>query len=93
MPDGAPLLARFEPHASLPQLLNPLTKETKEAFVLLRVAEYKQLTTAMYDDSPWTRDELAAVAWETADGLAGTRRLTTLVTMLWGLNETWRRCP
>ena len=53
-----------EPQTTPPRLLNPLTKE---AFVLLRVDEYKQLTTAMYDDSRWTRDELAAVAWETAE--------------------------
>jgi hypothetical protein len=45
-------------------MLNPLTKE---AFVLLRVDEYKQLTTAVYDDSPWTRDDLVAAAWETAE--------------------------
>jgi len=52
------------PHTSPPRLLNPLTKE---AFVLLRVDEYKQLTTAAYDDSPWTREELAAAAWETGE--------------------------
>jgi hypothetical protein len=34
---------------------------------LLPIDEYKQLTTAMYDDSPWTREELAAVAAATAE--------------------------
>ena len=53
-----------EPHSSPPQLLNP---RTNEAFVLLPVDEYKQLTAVQYDDSPWTRDELQAVAAATAD--------------------------
>jgi hypothetical protein len=48
-PEGTPL-----------QLVNPRTKET---FVLLRVDEYKRLTED-YDDSPWTREELEALAWE-----------------------------
>lgn len=56
--------ALSEPNSSPPLLLNPLTKEM---FVLLRVDQYKQLTTAMYDDSPWTREELQAVAWETSE--------------------------
>ena len=57
-------LALSEPHTSPPQLRNPLTNE---AFVLLRVDEFKQLTADLYDDSPWTREELAAVARETAE--------------------------
>jgi hypothetical protein len=52
------------PHSGPPQLLNP---RTKEAFVLLHVDEYRQLTSAQYDDSPWTRDELQAVAAATAE--------------------------
>ncbi len=36
---------------------------TKEVFVLLRVEEYERLTDE-YDDSPWTREELQALAWE-----------------------------
>ena len=56
--------ALSEPHSSPPHLLNP---RTKEAFVLLGVDEYKRLTAAAYDDSPWTRDELQAAAWETGD--------------------------
>jgi hypothetical protein len=56
--------ALSEPHSKPPQLLNP---RTNEAFVLLRVDEYKQLTAAVYDDSPWTRDELQAAAWATGE--------------------------
>jgi len=40
--------------------VNPRTKET---FVLLRVDEYERLAEE-YDDSPWTREELEALAWE-----------------------------
>jgi PHD/YefM family antitoxin component YafN of YafNO toxin-antitoxin module len=44
-----------------PQVVNPRTKET---FVLLRADEYKRLKEDEYDDSPWTREELQALAWE-----------------------------
>jgi hypothetical protein len=44
-----------------PRLVNPRTKET---YVLLRVDEYKRLKEDAYDDSPWTREELHALAWE-----------------------------
>jgi hypothetical protein len=47
-----------------PRLVNPLTKET---FVLIRADEYERLRQVEYDDSPWTRDELQAVAWEAAE--------------------------
>ncbi len=47
--------------ATLPRLVNPRTKET---FVLLRVDEYERLKEDEYDDSPWTREELQALAWE-----------------------------
>jgi hypothetical protein len=53
-----------KPHSTPAQVLNP---RTNEAFVLLRFDEYKQLTAVQYDDSPWTRDELQAVAAATAD--------------------------
>ena len=43
-----------------PRIANPRTKET---FVLLRVDEYERLKDE-YDDSPWTREELQALAWE-----------------------------
>ena len=44
-----------------PHVVNPRTKET---FVLLRIDEYQRLKQDEYDDSPWTREELQAVAWE-----------------------------
>jgi PHD/YefM family antitoxin component YafN of YafNO toxin-antitoxin module len=44
-----------------PRVVNPQTHET---FVLLRVEEYEQLKEEEYDDSPWTREELQALAWE-----------------------------
>jgi len=44
-----------------PRFVNPGTKET---FVLLRVDEYERLKEYEYDDSPWTREELQALAWE-----------------------------
>jgi hypothetical protein len=47
-----------------PRILNPRTKET---FVLLRMDEYERLKEDEYDDSPWTRGELEALAWETAE--------------------------
>lgn len=43
------------------RLVNPRTKET---FVLLRLDEYERLKEDEYDDSPWTREELHALAWE-----------------------------
>jgi PHD/YefM family antitoxin component YafN of YafNO toxin-antitoxin module len=44
-----------------PRLVNP---QTREAYVLLRADEYDRLTEEEYDDSPWTREELQALAWE-----------------------------
>ena len=49
------------PEATPPRVVNPRTKET---FVLLRVDEYERLKEDEYDDSPWTREELQALAWE-----------------------------
>ena len=49
------------PEATPPRILNPRTKET---FVLLRVDDYERLKEDEYDDSPWTREELQALAWE-----------------------------
>jgi hypothetical protein len=48
------------PEADPPRIVNPRTKET---FVLVRVEEYERLKEE-YDDSPWTREELQALAWE-----------------------------
>ena len=42
------------------RLVNPMTNET---FVLLRADEYEHLKEE-FDDSPWTREELQALAWE-----------------------------
>ena len=47
--------------AGPPRLVNPRTKETS---VLLRVEEHERLKEEDYDDSPWTREELQAMAWE-----------------------------
>ncbi|QDU18614.1 hypothetical protein [Urbifossiella limnaea] len=47
--------------AEPPLVTNPRTRET---FVLLRVADYERLARHDYDDSPWTREELEAAAWE-----------------------------
>jgi PHD/YefM family antitoxin component YafN of YafNO toxin-antitoxin module len=47
-----------------PLVVNP---RTKEKFVLLRVDEYERLKEEEYDDSPWTREELQAQAWEVAE--------------------------
>ena len=44
-----------------PRVVNP---RTQEVFVLLRVDEYERLKDDEYDDSPWTREELQALAWE-----------------------------
>jgi alpha-D-ribose 1-methylphosphonate 5-phosphate C-P lyase len=43
------------------RMMDPRTHET---FVLLRVDEYERLAADEYDDSPWTREELEAIAWE-----------------------------
>jgi hypothetical protein len=43
-----------------PRVINPQNGET---FVLVPAAEYARLT-ADYDDSPWTREEMQAAAWE-----------------------------
>jgi PHD/YefM family antitoxin component YafN of YafNO toxin-antitoxin module len=51
------------PEAAPLRVVNP---RTKEAFVLLRVDEYERLKEQEYDDSPWTREELQALAWEAA---------------------------
>ena len=47
--------------SSSPRLVNPRTNET---FVLVRLDEYERLKEVDYDDSPWTREELEALAWE-----------------------------
>jgi hypothetical protein len=37
------------------------------SFVLLRVDVYERLKEQEYDDSPWTREELQALAWEASE--------------------------
>lgn len=54
------MLALEKSEATPPRVVNPRTKET---FVLLRADEYKRLKDDEYDDSPWTREELEALAW------------------------------
>jgi hypothetical protein len=49
-----------KPDATPPRVVNPQTQET---FVLLRAEEYERLKE-QYDDSPWTREELEALAWD-----------------------------
>jgi alpha-D-ribose 1-methylphosphonate 5-phosphate C-P lyase len=49
------------PDATPLRVVNPRTKET---FVLLRADDYTRLKENEYDDSPWTREELQALAWE-----------------------------
>ena len=55
----AQMLENFE--TTPPRVVNPRTQET---FVLLRLDEYRRLKEEEYDDSPWTREELEALAWE-----------------------------
>lgn len=52
------------PDVTPPRIINPRTGET---FVLLRAEEYERLKEEEYDDSPWTREELEALAWEAAE--------------------------
>ena len=56
--------ALSQPQAGPPRLVNP---RTHEAFVLLRVDQYEKLTESLYDDSPWTREELQSVAWQATE--------------------------
>ena len=52
----------LNPMGSIPsRAVNPVTNEQ---FVLLTIAEYQRLKSVEYDDSPWTREELEAAAWE-----------------------------
>lgn len=52
------------PEVTPPRVVNPRTQET---FVLLRVEEYERLKGGEYDDGPWTREELQALAWEAGE--------------------------
>jgi alpha-D-ribose 1-methylphosphonate 5-phosphate C-P lyase len=46
------------------RIVNPRTNET---FVLLRLDEYTRLNEDAYDDSPWTREEIEALAWKAGE--------------------------
>ena len=50
--------------ATPPRVVNP---RTDEMFVLLRIDEYERLKAEEYDDSPWSREELQALAWEAGE--------------------------
>ena len=52
------------PEATPPRVVNPRTNET---FILLPVGEYERLKQHEYDDSPWAREELQALAWEAGE--------------------------
>jgi hypothetical protein len=52
------------PEVSPPRVVNPRTNET---FILLPIEEYERLKAEEYDDSPWTRKELEAAAWEVSE--------------------------
>ncbi len=59
----------MEPAEAAPtRVVNP---RTREAFVLLPADEYVRLTAEVYDDTPWTREELHAAAWAVGVGTAG----------------------
>jgi hypothetical protein len=45
---------------------DPVTNET---YVLVRVEDYERLKEALYDDSPWTDDEMDALAAEAGEML------------------------
>jgi hypothetical protein len=49
-----------------PRVLNPRTKET---FVLIRADEYERLTEDEIDYSPWTKEEMLTLAWETGKSI------------------------
>jgi PHD/YefM family antitoxin component YafN of YafNO toxin-antitoxin module len=51
-----------DPAAGPLRLVNP---DTQEAFVLLRAEDFERLQASAYDDSPWTRAEITALAWQT----------------------------
>ncbi len=58
------MTALNNPQGTPPCVVNPRTKET---FVLLRADEYERLKEHEYDDSPWTREELEAQAWQAGE--------------------------
>jgi len=69
------LRALEKPETTPPRLKNP---RTQESFVLLRIDEYERLKADEYDDSPWTREELHALAWEIGDHSGRAQTSTTM---------------
>jgi hypothetical protein len=41
-----------------------VNSRTNEAYVLLPLDEYERLRHDDYDDTPWTKEELHALAWD-----------------------------
>ncbi|MBI1915812.1 MAG: hypothetical protein HYS12_13925 [Planctomycetes bacterium] len=52
--------------AELPRARDPRTNET---YVLVRADLYERLQTLLYDDSPWSDQEMDLLAAEDADSL------------------------
>ena len=52
---------RRELEQSEPVVVDPVTKEE---YVLVRREAYERLKEAYYDDSPWTAEEMLALAWQ-----------------------------
>lgn len=58
------VIALDTPQGDPPRVVNPRTKQT---FVLLCADEYERLKEHEYDDSPWSRGELEALAWQAGE--------------------------
>ena len=70
------LRALEHPEATPPRVVNPKTKET---FVLIRLDKYERLKEEEYDDSPWTREELEALAWSEVQTYVPAMKNATLI--------------
>ncbi len=46
------------------KLVRVRDSQTNETLVILRPEVYDRLKEAIYDDSPWTDEEMDALAWE-----------------------------
>lgn len=57
--------ALLEPHECPVELFNPATQQT---FLLVPVGEYERLKQSVYDDSPWTDEEMDLLAADDVDG-------------------------
>jgi hypothetical protein len=52
------------PEPSPPRAVDPRTNET---YVLLPIGEYERLKQQEYDDNPWSKDEIEALASEVGE--------------------------